>query len=126
MSTALTLSPEPRNRALGNTILRWTPRVAVSAWAGFWAWFVLAVGISDVRDGLVGAVPIVGAWLAALGALTASIWIWPRAGGALMIGSGIGAAVFFDNPWARVLLALPAVLVGLVSLLSPQAGRIPR
>jgi hypothetical protein len=118
--------PVSNTRRLSDRVLIWTPRVAVSAWAGFWIWFVLMVGTSDIAQGLHGAIPAVAGFLGALTALTAAVWIWPRLGGLALMAAGIGAAVYFPNNGARLLLAMPAILIGVVSMLAPQAGRIPR
>jgi hypothetical protein len=117
-------SPLPaaaRARTLSNRILTWTPRIAVTAWAGFWAWFVVMAGTTDFHQGLRGTIPVVIAWLGALSALTAAVWIWPRVGGILMVIAGIGAACYFNNSGARLLLAAPAVVVGIAALASASA-----
>lgn len=94
-------------------IFRIVSRALVVAWAGFWAWFVIAVSLGEPP-----APPlwIPAAWLTSLAALVVACWRWPVAGGALLAGAGIWAGAFFANPWARALLAAPAVVLGLVIL----------
>jgi hypothetical protein len=96
------------------------------AWAGFWAWFVVAVVVSEARHGVHGGIPVAGAWLAALSALLVAVWRWPKVGGLAMIVAGIGAAVYFNNSGAQLLLALPAVAIGGLALAAAYAGRMPR
>ena len=122
MHTARLMRHSSSGSDLGSQILRWTPRIAVTAWAGFWAWFVVMAGITDFHQGLRGTIPMVGAWLVALSALTATVWIWPRIGGILMLMAGVGAAFYFNSTGARFLLAVPAVVVGVTALAQPRTA----
>ncbi len=102
---------------------KWGPRLACLAWAGFWAWFVVVVGVSDIRSGLHGTGAVMAAWLAGLGALTFTLWRWPRIGGLVFIAAAIAAAVYFASPGARLLLSLPALVIGAAAVLSPRPAR---
>ncbi len=84
-------------------------------------WFVVAVVIGEIQRGQTAGVPIMAGWIVALTGLTVGLWRWPRLGGLVLIATGIGAGLNLANPCARVLLALPAVLIGVTSLLSPPA-----
>lgn len=101
-------------------VLRWVVRALLLAWAGFWAWFVVAVSIGESP-----APPwwIPAAWLASLAALVVLCWRRPTLGGLVLAGSGILAAVAFDNPWARLLLAAPALVLGVASLALGRGAR---
>lgn len=111
-------------------IAPWAVRGGLLLWGGFWAWFVLAVGIGDIRSGLAGTAPVMAAWFVSLTALVAAAWRWPRLGGLALIVSGIGAAYFFQHPAPWLMLSLPAVVLGGLSVLigrnACQAGRMPR
>lgn len=88
----------------------WTIRAALLAWAGFWSWFVLAVGFGeDVSKSwpymLLFLVPIV--------TLTSATLRWPRTGGALLLAGGIISAYFFWRvPSTIVLFCGPPILLG--------------
>ena len=101
-----------RRADAGGLALKWGSRTATLAWAGFWAWFVVATVVGEVRHGQTAGVPIMAGWLVALTGLTVGVWRWPRIGGPVLMAAAVGAAVFFANPWAQLLLALPAFLVG--------------
>ena len=64
--------------------------------------------------------------LAAVTGLTTAVWRWPRLGGLAMIASGLWAMWFFPGADARLLLALPSILIGATSLAGAYAGRMPR
>jgi hypothetical protein len=117
-------------RVSGRNIAAWAARGGLLLWAGFWAYFVLAVGISDIKDGLAGTLPVILTWLVALAALVGLAWRWPRLGGLVIIAAGVGSALYFRYPGNFVLLAGPAVLLGgliaLVGRPGGQAGRMPR
>ncbi|NOT30327.1 MAG: hypothetical protein HOP15_07755 [Planctomycetes bacterium] len=97
------------NGAVASRVLRFILRGLSLAWAGFWTWFVVSATIGDP-----GPVPwwIPVAWLASLGTLVVLVWRWPTLGGFALVASGVWAAVYFDNPGARALLAAPAVGIG--------------
>lgn len=88
-------------------------RVLLLIWAGFWLWFASAVVISE------GALP----WQAAvfmLSVVVLAIWSWlePRTGGILLLCAAIFAGIYFANIWARLLLALPAAVIGCLRIWS--------
>jgi hypothetical protein len=85
-------------------------RALLIAWAGFWAWFVLAVSFGGKEAAPPWWIP--AAWLSALALLVFLGWRWPKAGGIALVTAGLAAAGFFHNPWARLLLAAPAILLG--------------
>lgn len=94
-------------------LFRFLQRLLLVAWAGFWAWFVLAVSFGDEAPPP-WWIPL--AWLGALAALVALCWRWPKVGGLVLVAAGLWAGVYFDNSGARTLLAMPAVALGLASL----------
>jgi hypothetical protein len=85
-------------------------RALLIVWAGFWAWFVLAVSYGGSETPPPLWIPVVG--LGALALLCLLGWKRPTAGGIALVATGLAAAAFFANPWARALLALPAILLG--------------
>jgi len=97
----------------------WCCRGVLVVWAAFWTWFALAGALSPGHGW--GEVWIVALPAIALGAIA---WRWPVVGGVLLIGAGVFSAWFFDHTAARLMLALPVVVVGTVLLLaSSGAGR---
>ena len=112
---------QPSHQELASRILRWVPRVGVLAWAGFWGWFVLMVGSSDIHQGLKGTGWVMAAWFASLIALVAGVWIKPRVGGLMMLAAAMVCVYLFRGPdQTHLILTLPAVLIGLSSLASPR------
>jgi hypothetical protein len=91
-------------------VFRFLLRGLLLAWAGFWAWFVLAhcFGESPPPPWWI---PV--AWLSSLGALVGLSWRWPRIGGLALVAAGAWAASLFDHPGARALLSAPAIGLGL-------------
>jgi hypothetical protein len=126
MAATSELRISPPQPDIGGRVLRWVPRIAVTVWAGFWGWFVLMAGSSDLRQGLAGTGPILAAWLGGLATLVIAVWARPRLGGILMVAAGVAAAYLFPRTDTRLILALPAGVIGLAALLSPHAGRMPR
>lgn len=104
----------------------WLGRAGMTALALFWGWFVVMVGISDIRQGLAGTGWVIAAWLTALSLLTLGIWKWPRIGGPALMAVSVGAAWYFQHPGAWTLLAAPAAVTGLAATIGAYAGRIPR
>lgn len=94
----------------GLRLLRGGLRGLLLLWAGFWAWFVVAVSLGEAP-----APPwwIPAAWLASLAGLVVLCWRWPALGGALLVAAGLWAGVYFASSGARALLAAPAVALGL-------------
>jgi len=90
--------------------LRLVLRMLLVVWAGFWAWFVLAATFGGSEAPPPWWIPAVG--LSTLALLVVLGWKRPTAGGIALLAAGLAAAAFFDNPWARALLAAPAVLLG--------------
>ena len=100
----------------------WSLRGLVWLWAGFWSWF--AVG------GLVSGEE--GAWTHLLTpagpALTmALLAIWrPATAGVLLTAAGLGALVWFNHPFARLVLAAPAIVLGVgLLLVTPRPASRP-
>src|SRR5262245_52090732 len=99
--------------APGNRVLRILLRGLSITWAGFWAWFVVVVSLGE-NPAPPWWIPV--AWLTSLATLVVLVWRWPRVGGLVLVASGVLAAVLFDNPGARALLAAPALALGIGSL----------
>jgi hypothetical protein len=86
-------------------------------WAGFWAWFVVAVSIGEPPSPPFW-IPL--AWLGSLTALVVLSWKRSTLGGLALITAGFGAALFFPDAGARALLAAPAIALGLGGLVLPS------
>ena len=97
------------SHATWQRVLRLLLRGLLVLWAGFWAWFVVMASVGEPP-----APPwwIPAAWLASLALLVALCWKRPTLGGLVLLAAGILAAVVFDDPGARALLAAPAVALG--------------
>src|SRR5262249_23962672 len=110
----------PSDRPPVTRILALVVRWLVLAWAGFWAWFVVAVSIGEPPP------PpwwIPTAWLAGLTVLRLLCWKRPLLGGLVLVGAGVWAAAAFDDPGARALLAAPAIVLGLACLAIRASAR---
>jgi uncharacterized membrane protein len=80
--------------------------VVLVVWAGFWAWFALAVGLSEGRP---AAVPV--SLLVASVLMIASVGLrWPRFGSALLVVGAVLAAWIFRGAAAWWLFCGPMVL----------------
>ena len=95
-------------------VLRAAHGALLVLWAGFWAWFVVAVSLGE-KPAPPWWVP--AAWLVGLGGLTAAGLLRPQVGGALLCAAGAFCAVYFRNPWAELMLAAPALLLGVGAVL---------
>lgn len=82
--------------------------VALALWAGFWLWFSISVVISEPT---LAWQPY--AFIGSLIGLFVAAWRFPRAGGGMLIAAGLFAVYYYDNVWARGLLALPSLLIGI-------------
>lgn len=119
--TVNTVSTEPRGPSTGippspgarRCIPRLFLRALLLLWAGFWAWFVLAVSFGEAPPPP-WWIPV--AWLGGLGGLVGLCWRWPRFGGLVLVAAGLWAGGRFDNSSARALLAAPAIGLGLAAL----------
>ena len=98
------------------TLAHWrTPvRLAATAllvvWAGFWLWFSGMVLTSE-WDGTVPWEPLLKVVLP-IAAVTGLGLAAPRVGGLLLIAAALFAGAFFDNTSARLLMALPMLVIG--------------
>jgi hypothetical protein len=95
------------------TAMRWIARALLAIWTAFWLWFNVASMIGET-DGQIHHLRMA---LITLGVAIAA-WRWPRAGGAVLMLAGVLAALAFPNVAAISLLALPAVVVGALLMLS--------
>jgi hypothetical protein len=112
MTTAL-IQPSPSPRLNPATVGFWATRAFLTAWAGFWLWFIIASANGDQPGGL--------KWRLLFGGIAAALvavsWAWQRIGGVLMVAAAMTAAYYFHNPGAYILLALPAAAIGLMLIL---------
>ena len=110
-----------KRRALGRVFL-WIARAGVVAWAAFWIWFCLSVGLSEGGRGALIASGM------SLGFLTFATLVWtrPTLGGIMMVGLGIFAWRYFATEGAQLLLALPAFILGVMSTLAGTLSRAAR
>jgi hypothetical protein len=90
------------------------------AWAGFWAWFVVTVSLGEPPPPP-WWIPV--AWLSGLTALVLLAWKRPATGGLAFLSAGTWSAIYFANAGARMLLAAPAILLGVGFLALGRAGR---
>lgn len=92
--------------------LRRAGLLLITAWTGFWVWFVSMVVLSEGPPsypyGAAIGVPMLVVLLVA--------WRWRVAGGLLAIGAGIVAAWQFHGSSAILLLTLPPIVGGLLLL----------
>lgn len=100
----------------------WGAYGLLAVWAGFWGWFSIAEGLSDVAGGwshlLVPLTPIV-----VFGGMSL---VWPRLGGVLLAVAGVAGLWSFDGWAADVMLSLPAVVVGVTLAMVGQSMRAHR
>src|SRR5262245_61312540 len=94
----------------------WTARAALLLWAGFWMWF----NVASVPGDKGGAWYHIGFGVITVG-LGLTAWFRPRLGGVLMIAAGMAAAWWLHGGAAYTMLALPAVAIGVLLLLSRPA-----
>lgn len=107
-------------------ILRYVSATSLGAlllWAGFWLWFSISDVISE---------PTL-AWqpytfIGSLVALSLIAWKVPKVGGVLLVAAGLFAGYYFNNIWARGMLALPAMIIGAarVAAACRPASTLPR
>lgn len=109
-------TPPPSRRPL-----RLVLRVALLAWAAFWAWFVAAVSLGE-EPAPPPWIPL--AWFGALTALVLLCWKRPRLGGLVLCAAALWAGFYFANGGARALLAAPALALGLGFLLLGSRARL--
>lgn len=109
-------APAPRRRP-GLLALR----LLLLLWAGFWAWFVLAVSVGEEPAPPLW-IPL--AWLGSLGALVMLCWKRPRLGGLVLTGTALWAGWYFANGGARLILAAPALVLGLGFLFLGSGVRV--
>ncbi len=89
---------------------RLAAQCGAAAWMAFWLWFVIAVSVSSGPPPWPHFIGI----LAGMTAPPVASWWRPRVGGALFLIAGAAAAAYFPSMGALLLLALPAVLLGVV------------
>jgi hypothetical protein len=94
-------------RNVSKPAVSWIGSACALVWGAFWVWFA-AWHLFDDAPG--DALPVLGFTLPIL-ALSIACVLAPRVGAILMIPSAVFAAWFFDDPGARLMLALPAMLV---------------
>ena len=113
MTTTATRSVGNPRPNLAATVL-WISRALLLSWAGFWLWFIIASAKGD---------PAGLPWRLLFGGIAAGLlgvsWFWQRLGGVLMIATGLFSAWYFHNTSAYILLALPAVGIGVLLMLVP-------
>ncbi len=96
-------------------------RIALFAWAGFWAWFLLAHVASEPP----APQPWIG--LALVGALSLAAWFRPRLGALGLTAAGVWAAWFFGNTFAVTAITLPAALIAIACWLgAPRSDHASR
>lgn len=95
----------------------WTHRAGLLVWAFALGGLSLIFGIAEVGEGWVNLFAhamVTGVIVA----LASSAWLWPRAGGVLLAAAGAWGMWYFPHPFAVYALALPALILGLIGLVS--------
>lgn len=91
----------------------------ITAWAGFWVWFVSMVVLSEGPPsypyGAAIGLPMLAVLIVA--------WRWRVAGGLLAIGAGLVAAWKFQESSAILLLTVPPIVGGLLLLAGKRGVR---
>lgn len=97
--------------------IAWIHRAGLLIWGLGLSGFSLLLGFSEVAEGWVNlfAHAMLAGVVVAL-ALTACLW--PRAGGFLLALAGAWGLWYFPTPFADYALALPALILGLIGLVS--------
>lgn len=96
--------------------------VLLVIWGGFWLWFAGASIFSEFDPETVH-IPLFRFVLPVVALLVLGV-LAPRVGGLLLIAGAAYAAVYYDNVWARLLLALPMLVTGLgLAVSGPWARR---
>jgi hypothetical protein len=107
--------------------MRYMARAIALVWAGWWTVFGLLAGIGE-GGGLEGIfLHTLMPGLIFLGVALLA-WRWERAGGALLVLTGLVTLPIFgyaQTPQGFVLLALPPLLAGLLYLLDSWTMRRP-
>lgn len=101
------------NRPEFHRALRFVWLGLLICWAGFWAWFVVAVSVGESKPPPLW-IPV--AWLGSLAGLVVLSWKRSTLGAVALLAAGIAAALYFPNSGARALLAAPAIGLGLGGL----------
>lgn len=116
--SAASASSQPPKASPALTIAR----VLLVLWAGFWAWFVASVGLSE---GLFSS-PYPATGLALLAVLVAAAWRKPVLGGLLLLAfAAFSAYLFRAGAQALLGVSLPALLLGLSFLvLGPRRNEV--
>ena len=120
MTSQAQLSPTQRLDSRGAII--WTSIVSLALlaiWAGFWLWFSISVVVSE---GTLAWQPYT--FIAAIIALALTAWRYPKVGGPLMIAAGLAAAFYYNNIWARTMLALPAIAIGALRIIAAYRAAV--
>lgn len=97
--------------------IQWIHRSGLLVWGLGLGGFSLFMGFAEMGEGWVNlfAHAMLTGVIVAL-ALTA--WLWPRMGGLLLAAAGAWGMWYFPHPFADYALALPALVLGLIGLIS--------
>jgi len=91
----------------------WAVRAAMIAWLGFWTWF----SIAEIISGEPGALMHLALPLAPMFVICGAAWLRPATGGVLLVLGGIAAGIYFATSGAMLLLAAPALVMGVLLIL---------
>lgn len=95
----------------------WIHRAALLVWAFALGGLSLVFGFAEAGEGWVNL--LAHAMLTgAIVALASSAWLWPRVGGVLLAAAGAWGMWYFPHQFAVYALALPALILGLIGLVS--------
>ncbi|MHC4224534.1 MAG: DUF7670 domain-containing protein [Planctomycetota bacterium] len=104
--------------------MRWIARGLLILWIGFWVWFNIASGISEVGTDGIGA--LLAHSMVAIVILAAGVvaWRWPLAGGVLLLLlAAFGQWFFHPNLQVAAVLTLPPAVVGLLLVAAWKLAR---
>lgn len=98
-------------------VLRWVARILIVLWGGFWVWFNLASGLSDVGEAGAGAL-LVHSGVALVIALVVLVsWRWELPASLLLLAVAVAFQLFFHpKGLTALILTAPPAVIGLLLL----------
>jgi hypothetical protein len=102
------------------SVFRRVAALLVFLWAGFWAWFVLAVSIGEEP-----AAPfwIPTTWLLGLSIVAGAAIVRPRLGALLLLVVAGFTFFYFANDGARLLLSAPAFVLAAATFVAARGRK---
>ena len=82
----------------------------VTFWAGLWATFAVLEYVHESVS--LGGFVYLAKFVLLLLVPVVAAWLWPRAGGILLVATGVYDAFFYHHPFVWAALAAPAIVAG--------------